>query len=167
MVLVPTGKVDLLEQLVRIAHLADHRGLVVASNHGPVASHGKDSTKAFAVDDTHVPATVFDVALVAAGDPLAPFFRVFEAADLNARVMVGELELGLQFEVGRFVAPPDEERIARGGVFRRGLADDTAILDPPEFRVAVPAFQRLTVEDRSETVLFGPQGRRNNGKGHG
>ena len=77
-----------------------------------------------------------------------------------AKSAVGHAEFGFQFEIGRFSAPPDEKGVARGGILLGGFAGDGAVLDAPQLGIAVPAFERLAVEDRLEAVVIGRQGRR-------
>ena len=40
------------------------------------------------------------------------------------------------------------------------LAGDRAVFDAPELGIAVPAIQRLAIEDRAEALVVGGQGRR-------
>ena len=90
-----------------------------------------------------------DVRLVALQHPLADV-RQFRAAVLNPAVRAVHAELDLQLEVLDGPAAPDEEVVLRHDLLRRGLTDDLAVLDPPVARVAIPAVQRLPVEDRHE-----------------
>ena len=60
---------------------------------------------------------------------------------LDAAVAGAHLEFGLQLEVARRAALPDDERVRVDDFLRRALADDHAVLDAPELRVAVPVLE--------------------------
>src|SRR5262245_25207854 len=44
-------------------------------------------------------------------------------------------------------ATPDQKGVDLDRLFRRALADDGFVFDAPELRIAVPAIERLAVED--------------------
>jgi hypothetical protein len=90
-----------------------------------------------------------EIGLVAADDPLAHF----TAAVLDAAIAADDAELGTQLEIAHFALAIDEERVATRGLLGRRLAGDNALLDAPEFRVAVPAVERLAVEERLKPGL--------------
>ena len=83
-----------------------------------------------------------------------------------AKPAIGHAELGLQLEVARLAAAPDEERISFGGVFGGGLAGDRAVFDAPKLGIAVPALQGLAVEDRLEAFLGGGKTASHQGQGY-
>ena len=88
-----------------------------------------------------------EIGLVAADDPLAHFL----AAILNAAVAADNLELGPQLEVADFALAPDEKRVPLGRLLGRRLAGDDAVLDAPEFGIAVPAVERLAVKQAAQS----------------
>src|SRR5262249_16922107 len=70
-----------------------------------------------------------------------------DAAVLDAAVGGVQLELHFQLEVLRLPTAPDHEGIGIDLLLRRALADNRAVLDTPELRIAVPPLQALAVED--------------------
>src|SRR4030095_14049290 len=62
--------------------------------------------------------------------------------------------LELQLEVGRLAAAPDDEGVFLQRVLGGRLADDCGVLDAPEFRVAVPALQARSIEDRHKARVI-------------
>src|SRR5262249_49222725 len=71
----------------------------------------------------------------------------FDAAVLHAAVGRIDAILQFQLEVLWLPAAPDQKGVEFDRLFRRALADDGFVLDPPELRIAVPAFERLSIED--------------------
>ena len=89
------------------------------------------------------------VTLVATDGPLA-YLGEFFAAVLNAGVIAGSPDHGLELEVIHFTALPNEELVEVEMVRARCPASDSAVLNRPEFRIAVPAGEILPVEDGLE-----------------
>ena len=156
-VLVPVLLLDDGGQLLRVARLADDLGLVVGADHGFLAAVGQHAAVALPVVGPREGIAGVHVGLVSADDPLAPLLRLLPTAVLDPGVAADHAELHFQLEVVRLALAPDEERVALGRVLPRGLAGDGAVFDPPELRVAVPAVQRLAVEDRLEAGVLGPR----------
>ena len=153
-ILVPVLLLDELGQLLAVGELLGLR-LAVGTDDRLRAALGEDAAEAFAVDDAREVVVAVHVGLVAVDAPLF----AFPTADLHARVVVHELPLDLQFEVGRLAAAPDQEGVALRRIVLGRFADDRAVFDAPELGIAVPAFERLAVEDRLEAFVGG-RGRR-------
>ena len=85
---------------------------------------------------------------------MSPPAGQLHAADLNAAVRAGHSVLALQLEVRGRAAAPDEKCVLREAPIGRAFADDRAVLDPPERRIAVPSLQRRSVEDRLEAGVI-------------
>lgn len=160
LVVVPAAHVDLLLQLGRVAELLDQLGLVVLADHHLLPPQGENSTVAFAVEDAGVLLVRGEVALVSANRPLAPFLGLFPTPVLHSRVAADQAELETQHEVVEFPLPPDAEFVVGERVFLARDARDRTVLDRPPFRVAVPAVERLAVENRLEARLVGGGKRR-------
>src|SRR4029450_2466623 len=104
---------------------------------------------AFIVDVAGIEAAEVDVRLVSLHHPLADR-RELRAAVLNSAVGAVQAELDLQPEVADLFSSPDEEAVQLHHLLGRGLADDLPVLHAPESRVAIPAVQRLAIEDWDE-----------------
>ena len=72
-----------------------------------------------------------------------------------------------QLEVADVSLAPDEERVSLGRLVGRRLAGDRAVLDAPEVGIAVPAVERLAVEERLKSRLVGRVSRGNWGQHQG
>src|SRR5262249_17365114 len=112
---------------------------------------------ALLIKDTRVRRAGFHVRLVSAHDPVR---RVQDlAAILNAGIaktlciVRGQLERATQLKIADLAVCPDQERVAFGGVFLRGLAGNRAVLHRPESLVTSPASEISAVENGLE-VLF-------------
>ncbi len=150
-VLVPVAVLDELAQFGRVGEAFD-LVLAVLADHYLLAAAGQAAAIVLAVASARVVVGGIHVGLIAE-DP--PFLGAFPTADLHAGVgeaRIGHAELDLQLEVARLAAPPDEKRVVGRGILLGRLAGDAAVLDPPEPRIAVPAVQRLAVEQRAEAV---------------
>ena len=135
-----------------IAQRADDLGLVIVADDDLLAARGQDAAVSLLVEDAGVRGVGASrhVGLVAADDPVG---RFLDAAILDARVAAADAILEPQLEVVDLALPPDEERVVLGRLLLGGLAGDRAVLDAPELRIAVPAVERLAVEDRLEAFL--------------
>jgi hypothetical protein len=144
---VPVVDANVLEQLRTVGEL-DRRARAV----GVVAQHfaaPRHHAATFLLVDAAGPVrTVLEVGLVA-GD-LVP--ADVAAAELQAGIAADELELELDFEVGDFAATPEDPRGLRERVRRGRTTDELAVFDAPIARIAVPAVERLAVEDRSRRL---------------
>ena len=109
------------------------------------------AASALIVDVARIETAEVDVGLIALERPLA-YRGQFLAAVLNAAVRAVQPELELELEIAHRLAAPDEKTVRLQGLLRRGFADDFAVLDSPDVRVAVPAIQALAVEDRNKTL---------------
>src|SRR5690606_35201701 len=114
-----------------------------------LTAEGEDPAAALFIVDAAEHVAGFEVALIAADNPVAQIL----AAVLDARVTADDLVLELQHEVIDRSIAPDEERVPLGGILLRSAAGDRAVFDAPELRVAVPTFEILAVEDRLEAVF--------------
>src|ERR1017187_7860250 len=142
---VPILAFDQLLQFLAIANGADDRGLLPLADIGELAAHGEKAAAALFVYLAGVALLAVHIGLVALHGELD--VGEFDAAELDAAVEAGQLELELQFEIGRTAAPPDEERVLDGLLVGGSLADDGAVFDAPELRIAFPSGQRLAIED--------------------
>src|ERR1039457_4835414 len=142
---VPILAFDQLFQLLAIANGADDRGLLPLADIGELAAHGEKAAAALFVYLAGVALLAVHIGLVALHGELD--VGEFDAAELDAAVEAGQLELELQFEIGRTAAPPDEERVLDGLLVGGSQADDGAVFDAPELRIAFPSGQRLAIED--------------------
>src|SRR5262249_50730013 len=118
--------------------------------------HREKSSPALLVDLPGVLVIGIDVGLIPLHHPTADVAagRQLDAAKLNAAVGGADPELDLQLEIARLAAAPDEKRVLAERVLPGRLADDGAVLDAPEGRVAVPAAQRPAVEDLLESSVI-------------
>ena len=156
-IVVPLFAFDLRSDLFRVANATDDFLLelaVHASESSHIASVGENAAEAFAVADTRVAFTSFEVGLVAADPPFVVVLVVqFEAAVLNSRVtfwVPDDFVLQLQLEVRRITVPNDEGvAVLDRDIFGRRTGD-CSVFDRPELRITVPTVERLAVEDLSE-----------------
>ena len=117
-----------------------------------------DAAAAFVVDHGVVHGGGMHVALVTADGPLAVLGE-FAAPVLDAGVVAGLLDLGVEDEVLHFTAAPDQKLIVAELFRAGGLAGDRAVFDGPEFLVGVPVGEVFAVEERAEAVIGGVQGK--------
>src|SRR5262249_34312866 len=101
----------------------------------------------FFVENSRECVAGFEVGLVAADDPV-PFVL---AAILNARIAIHDSIGQPQLEIVDQSVPPDQEGISLSGVLGSRLTGNYSFLNRPEFRIAVPACQILSVEEALET----------------
>ncbi len=118
---------------------------------GDLAAHGEEGAAALFVVLAGVFVGAIDVGLVAAEEP-------FGAGDLDAAVVdagvavIGDAELGFEFEVFRCASAPDEEAVLLEEVGGSDFADEDVVFDAPVLRVAVPVFESA-VEDGLEAFV--------------
>ena len=146
-VFVPLGDVH----LHRLA-LRDHPALALGVNHHALAILPEDAAGLFAKEHGVVRRRGVNVALVAADRPLADPGE-FLAAILDAGVVPRLLHLRAQLKVLHHAAAPDEKLIVSQLLRPRRGADDAAILDLPQRRIAIPAGEVLAIEQRFEPRL--------------
>ena len=111
-------------------------------NHDLLATFRDDAASPFLVQNARVRAGRIKVGLVAADHPLVGFL----AAILNPGVAADEAEIQVELKVADFAFAPDQKRVVVRGIVGRRLAADDAVLHAPEPWIAVPALERLAVE---------------------
>ena len=96
-------------------------------------------------NDAGVGGRGIDVGLVAADDPLCGSITLLRYCTplLPPSILYSKREP----EVADLAVLPDEERVVLDRLVGRGAADDRAVLDAPDVRVAFPAFEVFAVED--------------------
>ena len=149
--LVPVAVPDERLQHGRVAQRREQLQLAVCGDtHDLTRSREKAAAPLF-IDLARVGVGRVDVRLIAPHHPAAGVGQE-RAAELNAAVAGGvggaDPVLQLQLEVLGRAASPDDECVRLEGPFGGGFAHDRLIGDAPERGIAVPARQRLTIEDR-------------------
>lgn len=156
-VLVPLGHIGLDE--VVLAREPFHAGGV---DDNALAVLRDDAASAFLIHHGAVGRVRVNVALVAADGPF--FVGVLAAAVLDAGVVALLADFGLQFEVFDLPAAPDEKLIVVQLLRSGRVADDLAIFDLPQLRIAIPAGEVFAVEDGFKTVLGKSRGQQEQGE---
>ena len=159
---VPFALLDLLLEIFGLSDRLAHGLGAVGGDRHPFATLGQDAAAFLLVEDARIGRARLEVALIAAHDGVAEIL----AAVLDAAVAAGDSILQLQFKVIKVALPPDQERVAFGGLFGRRLTDDRTVLHRPELGLPLPAFERRAVEDRHESGIVGGDSRRTTRKGH-
>src|SRR5262249_30242334 len=96
-----------------------------------------------------------DIRLISLHHPLGDVGPL-DAAVLNSAVpaFAGQAILQLQVEIRRLASAPDAEDILPWPMVRTRLSQHHAVVDAPEIRVAIPALERLPVEDSLKSCFF-------------
>jgi hypothetical protein len=104
-----------------------------------------DTTSAFFIHHCTVRRVRMDIALVTSDGPF--LIGIFAAAVLDAGVVAFLADFCLQLKVLHLPTTPDEKLIVSELLRPRGVADDFAVLDLPEFRIAIPASEIFAIEN--------------------
>ena len=160
---VPVFLLDLLLDLIGVTNAAGDflfELAVVANQFSRFATQGKNSSIAFAVENSRVSISGFEVRLVSADNPL--FIRHFKTAILNTGVTVNDLVFQLQLEVIYLAAAPDDERVSFElfVFFVVSRASDGAVFYAPGLGIAVPAVQSFSIKQSFPVI------RRSGSSGH-
>ena len=161
--LVPVVHFDDLQQFViAVLQRSDDLRTTTVRDVDELTAHSEKAAPALFVDLTGEAVLGVDVALVPLQDPVAHdgaasllrTRRQMHAPDLNAAVGGIDAVLDLQLEIGRLAAAPDQEAVFFQRVLGSRLTHDRAAFDAPELRIAIPALQGGSVEDRHEPFVF-------------
>ena len=97
-----------------------------------------------------------NIALVASDRPF--LVRILTAAILDAGVIALLADFRLQLKVLHLPAAPNQELIVSELLRPGGVADDFAVLDLPQFRIAIPTGQVFAIKNGLKTILSNSRG---------
>ena len=160
-VVIPVLFLQRIDDLLLLRRLANDLRLAVVSDLDLLATLCQHAAPSFFIERSRPGPCAIKIGLVALDDPLLHFL----AAILHAGIAADNLKLQPQLKIADFALSPDEKGVSLRRLLGSGLAGNRAVFDAPEVRVAIPALERLAVEEgRKAGLVFGEGGNGNERK---